>query len=308
MDKPFKTVAEQIAILESRGMSVGGDAPGILDREGYYSVINGYKDLFIDRRASSGAGEDRFREGTTFDDVYKLFSFDRDLRLTMFRFFTIAEATLKTACAYCFTEAHQGEREPYMNASNYRKDEKHPEFVGDLISDFSCALGRNPKKKPKRKDYMIHYRENHDEVPLWVIMRYLTLGQAFKFYDFQTDSMKSAIAKKFSEIYAYTHDVPIRISPRKLRLVYDHIKDFRNICAHDERLYCARVSQAKDTSIATVISDLELVLPKSESARMVESVMTKILTLSNGSSMVPLGTLMGAMGIDDLRKTFEVRE
>ena len=56
MDKPFKTINEQIAILEARGMEVGASAYEALSREGYYSVVNGYKDLFLDARQSKREG------------------------------------------------------------------------------------------------------------------------------------------------------------------------------------------------------------------------------------------------------------
>ena len=56
--KEFKTIAEQIAILESRGMSVGEDAPIVLLRENYYSVINGYKDPFLDKEAMQSSADD----------------------------------------------------------------------------------------------------------------------------------------------------------------------------------------------------------------------------------------------------------
>lgn len=50
MDKPFKSIAEQIAILESRGLECDNDTRLVLEREGYYPVVNGYKDLFLDER------------------------------------------------------------------------------------------------------------------------------------------------------------------------------------------------------------------------------------------------------------------
>lgn len=54
MDKPFKSIAEQIAILESRGLECDYDTRLVLEREGYYPVVNGYKDLFLDQRDGSG--------------------------------------------------------------------------------------------------------------------------------------------------------------------------------------------------------------------------------------------------------------
>lgn len=41
----------------------------ILERENYYNVINGYKDLFLDSRATATSDE-VYKTGTTFDEVY----------------------------------------------------------------------------------------------------------------------------------------------------------------------------------------------------------------------------------------------
>lgn len=45
MLKEFKTIAEQIHILETRSMRIGEEASTILLRENYYSIVNGYKDV-----------------------------------------------------------------------------------------------------------------------------------------------------------------------------------------------------------------------------------------------------------------------
>ena len=45
MLKEFKTIAEQIHVLETRGMRIGEEASTILPRENYYLIVNGYKDV-----------------------------------------------------------------------------------------------------------------------------------------------------------------------------------------------------------------------------------------------------------------------
>ena len=85
MNKSFHSIDEQVEILHSRGISTTAETRTILLREGYYAVINGYKLPFIDEAASKAAGDDRFLPGTSFDDIYALFSFDRDLRALVFR-------------------------------------------------------------------------------------------------------------------------------------------------------------------------------------------------------------------------------
>ena len=81
MDKPFKTIKEQVELLEARGVATDDDTPEVLLREGYYSVVNGYKAPFIDKEKSESAKDDRYLPGTSFADIYALFMFDRELRM-----------------------------------------------------------------------------------------------------------------------------------------------------------------------------------------------------------------------------------
>lgn len=81
MDKPFKTIEEQVELLEARGVATDDDTPEVLLREGYYSVVNGYKAPFIDKEKTESAKDDRYLPGTSFADIYALFMFDRELRM-----------------------------------------------------------------------------------------------------------------------------------------------------------------------------------------------------------------------------------
>lgn len=78
INKPFKTYRQQLRILRERNLQIpnGHKAMKILKRENYYSVINGYKDIFLDPRYDS----DVYKDGTSFDDIYALYCFDRNLR------------------------------------------------------------------------------------------------------------------------------------------------------------------------------------------------------------------------------------
>ena len=70
--KPFLTIIEQVSLLESRGLSTDAATARVLMREGYYSIVNGYKDPFIDSEATDEAGDDRYLSGATFSDLYDL--------------------------------------------------------------------------------------------------------------------------------------------------------------------------------------------------------------------------------------------
>lgn len=74
-DKEFKTYRQLLTILRGRGMTIGKGSQGsrvmrILEKENYYNVINGYKDLFLDPASTPTA--ELYKAGTTFDEVYAL--------------------------------------------------------------------------------------------------------------------------------------------------------------------------------------------------------------------------------------------
>ena len=123
--------------LEGRGLRTNEATPLILERENYYSVINGYKDPFLEMPTN---GVDRYLQGTAFDDVYRLFCFDRDLRMFMFRYFAIAESTLKSTCAYQFSKVHRDEIEPYLNPANYRAEPNYKGRVTKFVGELSKTL------------------------------------------------------------------------------------------------------------------------------------------------------------------------
>ncbi|KFI85029.1 Abi family protein [Bifidobacterium pullorum subsp. saeculare DSM 6531 = LMG 14934] len=215
LHKPYRTIDEQIQLLTSRGMSVGPEAKHALQREGYYAIVNGYKDQFLDRRASQRVGDDRYIEGTRFDDLYALFRFDRELRSLLFQGITPAEATLKAICSHEFTKAYPSESNPYLNPHNY--DSQSYSSACKLIDKvFRRILESNRTEHNGRhagKAYIRHCLNDHNgQVPLWVLANDLSLGQIAWFFQISAPQVRLAVAESFTDLYADTHDTP-RKSP-----------------------------------------------------------------------------------------------
>lgn len=285
-------------------MATDDGTRSILEREGYYPVVNGYKDPFIDTWATGMAGDDRFRKGSTFSDLYALFVFDRELRLLFLKYAAMAEATLKAICSCCFTREHRDEVNPYLYEGNYSHSSKDQKGIELFVNDLKKVLGIGDGRHSYKRNYLRHYVENHGgEVPLWVLMHYLTFGQAFKFYSYQSEGMRNKIAKSFSRLYAESHTSAKRVDPGALRLAYDHIKDFRNICAHDERFYCARVAKSGDVAVRNLCADLEIVLTAKDYARLMCSTRDLVESVEGFLSLpVDIAVYMGWSGLDELRR------
>lgn len=183
---------------------------------GYFPVIGGYKTPFINPMTRV------YQNGTTFEDVLALYSFDRELRDTFFRSLCEIEIHIRQLISYYFCNRHGVMQDAYLSSSNFDCSSKSKKTsVNKLINILSFHAIKNKEHK-----YLIHQRNHHGNVPLWVTMKALTFGQTSKFYSVLKFPMKSDICQEFTNIDAATLGNYLE----KLCLI-------RNVCAHNERLY-----------------------------------------------------------------------
>lgn len=307
MFKPFTSIDQQMRLLEERGMTTDARTKWLLEREGYYSIINGYKDLFLDKQATDAAHDDRYRKGTTFKDIHELFVFDRRLRFEFFHIFTLSEAVLKTICSHEFTRANQNVKNPYLKASVYY--DNNSSKVKKLITIFQKILeldeGSRHRGDYGGKSYIKHCMEAHDgEVPMWVLTNDLTLGQIYWFYQCQAPDVRKSIAIAFTNLYGDSHRHKRDVTSQMLDKIYRRIKDYRNICAHDERLYCAHPHDANITVIQ-VIKDLQFVVDKQRYMEFLQKIQTLIETVCIKIPDCASGIYM-SMGMKDQQQLTEM--
>lgn len=235
MSKPFKTYDEQINILVQRNIEIPDrkQARNLLQRENYYNVINGYKDIFLDQTKTNNNQYDFYHDGTTLDQIYALYDFDRNLRSIFLKCLLKSETCLKTKVSYYFSFRHP-EPFAYFNLNNFR-NENMP-HVTRLISTLSAQIQRNT-----RSETINHYLCNHKELPLWVLAQKLTYGEISNFFLAMNNSEKELIAIEF--ISEFNHNYPLRKLEYSPSFISDiesiilFLTEYRNICAHGERLY-----------------------------------------------------------------------
>lgn len=266
MVKGFKTHGELVALMESRGITTDSKTIGIIKRESYYAIINGYKSPFLDREAMQHTAEDVYREGTTFSQIYELFLFDRDMRSLIFPYLTRVESILKNAVVYSFCERNTSptaylDRENYTTAKDMlfpktfagSKRDEHRKNLATLMKILNGKLAINKRTRP----FVKHYLEAYGMVPLWVLQNDLTFGNMEHFYQLQKRGVQNDACKIVGEVSGNSQ----RITPHDLLRVFGVLVEFRNMCAHDERIYCAEVKGAR---LDGALSLIQLVLPRDE--------------------------------------------
>ena len=123
---------------------------------------------------------------------------------------------------------------------------------------------RNRVKKSK-SEFIIHYRDSQGSVPLWVLANDLTFGNIEHFFNLMKPREKDAVCKAISYSTERIGDKRLGFfSSDKARVCLEVLVKFRNICAHDERLYCASVGGRKGINYEKMIWMLERFLTPSE--------------------------------------------
>ncbi len=297
INKPFKTYNQQLKILRSRNLLIpnGSKAIKILRRENYYAVINGYKDIFLDPSHSS----DYYKDGTSFDNIYALYCFDRNLRSILLKYILRMESSLKAKIAYRFSEEYPTNFN-YLDMKNF--GDNIP-AVTALIAHISNDIKNNVEQfRPGQKaSPFCHYLNVHKELPLWGLMKKLSLGETAHFYAALTDSLKicvlSDVCKEYQKEYRLSAPkVPNSADVLSFTQMLDFIVKFRNICAHGERMYDTVIKRKKNipqitffymnkpltfsSRFADVIHILGLFLLKSDYKEFVKEISAEIYSVS----------------------------
>lgn len=309
--KPFKTYRQQLKILRNRGLSIndGSKAIRILEQENYYSLINGYKDLFLIQDASDDpTSPEHYITGASFDEIYALYCFDRDLRSILLKELLKLESSMKSKVSYRFSEKHK-ESNAYLNMLNYSRDSAKLKQILKLITIISIEIS----KQADKNNPIGHYLDKHDGVPLWVLVKYLTLGNIQHFYECLDNSTQNKIAKDFAVAYNKNYGVNIHFTSEILINILKTATLFRNVCAHDERLYNFKLHKpARSRDIAkainiptdflspgnlfTMISFLKLVLAKEDYKLLIKNLERLFNKYTNKFSSVTIDDILLSMG------------
>lgn len=237
MNKPFKTVDEQIEILENRNIIVSNKrfARQILTYENYYYVINGYKTPFI----NSTNNGDAYKPGTSFNEIVALYSFDRKLRELLMPELLRIEHCIKAIIIDVFSKNHGEDHTVYLRPEAFNVNGfNNFKRVNALIFELLKLID----KQRKFHNAVQHYMNKYGSVPLWVLSKVMTFGKINSFYGCMCKEDKEKVAATFN------------LSSNEFKSLIDFMAVFRNKCAHGERIYC----HIKDQKRPTPISNLPL--------------------------------------------------
>ncbi len=215
--KIFKNLDEQIDILEQKGLVINDKekAKDILFRENYF-FVTGYRSLFMENFKDR-----RFIKGTTFEEMYAMFRFDRNLRNIMFKYVLIVENNIKSIISYQLSKKYGFKEKEYLNPKNYTQDSLKARQVKDVLN----KTKRQIKNNIKHHSATYHYVTNYGYIPLWVLVKVLSFGIVSELYNILKPDDQFKIASEYD------------VNVEELSIYLSILANFRNICAHEDILY-----------------------------------------------------------------------
>ncbi len=230
--KPFKTIDEQIALLKSRGLVFKNEevAKVNLLSFGYYEIVNGYKDILLEEG-------DTFQDGETFEHLLRLYYFDKSIKYAVLLATLEVELLLRTALAYSIAETYGSDESEYLIRKNYRQGKKYRGNRGQTFYTIDKMFSKFDKIKNDNTQPYRHYRETHNNIPPWILLKGATFGNLIHFLKIQKGAVKD-------KVYCILSGLRVEIiSDRNtgmknlLQNVLDLSHQFRNRAAHGGRMY-----------------------------------------------------------------------
>ena len=218
MAKPFQTYDDLLIFLQNEKNLVIEDtdyAKHILAKTSYFSLITGYKDTF--KNPTTG----KYMDGTTFEDIYHLYQFDNELRSIFLKYMLIAERSVKSSLAYHFSATYGENQREYLSLSHYMPTASMQHGIQKLLRVFYYQLSHK-----NEHDYINHYKAKHHNVPLWIMVQVLTIGQLSHMFDYLKAPVPIKVCNDFQQI-----------GRKDMHSFLSIMTKHRNVCAHGERFF-----------------------------------------------------------------------
>ena len=215
--KVFKNIDEQISILESKGLEIPEKeyAKIVLLKENYF-FLSGYRHIFMKQNKDT-----KFLAGTTFNELYTMFLFDRRIRNIFFKNILVIENNIKSLISYQLSKKYGFKERDYLNPNNFTKDPMRERQVSDIIEKMKRQIRVNGQKHSAT----IHYLSNYGYIPLWILVKVLSFGITSELYTI----LKSEDQDEIALFY--------KLDSSTLSIFLSVLANYRNLCAHEDILF-----------------------------------------------------------------------
>ncbi len=229
----YKTINEQINLLKARNLSFEDEkyARHCLREYGYYSIINGYKEPYLDNPKGT---EDHYKDGVTFEQILSLFTFDHHVKSAVMISMLDFEEHLRAVTAEIIASAYTSNHNEYLKPEHYQ-DRKLRKKANAKFSR-AKILEKMTKELYSDHDPIKYSMDKYNNVPPWILFKGLYFNTLVNFVRIQKGDVKTQIMCRM-----YNIRIPDDINPSELKSLFTDslfiFLAYRNAAAHGGRIY-----------------------------------------------------------------------
>jgi abortive infection bacteriophage resistance protein len=233
--KPWRSFADQLQLLQDRGLQVDHPAAALdyLERLGYYRLSGYWYPLrAIDRTASTAQNKvvrlDSFVPGSRFEDVVRLYVFDKKLRLLALDALERIEMAVRVDVAHLL-----GKRDP---SAHENPTCLHGNFTKKVIGKGAdagktqhqvwLAKYQSMLHRARNEPFVAHHQQQYGALPIWAAIEVWDFGLLSKLFAGMQHADQQAIAALYSAPSGQTFAQWLR-----------SLNFIRNVAAHHSRLW-----------------------------------------------------------------------
>lgn len=237
MSQSFLTFEQQADLLIQRGMH---SASGLDNAQLKNAIIERLRHISYYRLspywslAQTCSPSKSFHPGTYWEDVIARYMFDRRLRHIVFDAISRIEIAIRTTIAYHWAKETR-EDSPQQRSNNFAASYKYKEFLSKVNSYYM----------DNQSEEAVQHRKQYGEarlLPIWIFIEFTTFGNLQKLMDHGFKASSNVVRTVASEL-GYLNEVDFFLSGIAL------LKDIRNACAHQSRVWNRRWLSRKGTCI-----------------------------------------------------------
>ncbi|MEO5788898.1 MAG: Abi family protein [Gelidibacter sp.] len=211
-NKPALTYSQQISQLQNRGLIISNipRAKHLLESISYYRLSGYWYPMLIDK------SNHLFKEGSTFQNAFDIYCFDRRLRILVLRELEKIEVSIRAKMIYILS--HEYGAFWYQDSILFKNLIRHSKTLGSLQNEYERS----------DEEFIEAFRNKYTDPlpPSWMMLEITSFGtMSFLYSNLKDGRTKRMIAKHFG------------LNDRTFASWMHSIVYLRNVCAHHSRLW-----------------------------------------------------------------------
>lgn len=283
--KEYMSNEELLKYLISKGVIVKNKKKTLekFERYTYYSIVNTYKEVF--------KVDNKYIEGVTFDEIFALYEFDKNLSAIFLKYALEIEMIIKSLIANTIASKY--------GVKNYLDKECFDSKANiNAIDDLLYHIEEDIKKNYNRHPAITHYKDQYGFIPPFVLVKIMTMGQISRYYGLLKQDDRQNVSKYF------------KLSDKMLKQILVNLTLCRNNSAHNDRVFTFHSkffisfnvidktykTNDKSTNLYMLITCMGLLLDNKKYKQFTKQINAEIKRLEKKLKVISIENILNIMG------------